>query len=222
MHHIMNRIHGSTAESTPAPNTRGRTIRWAWAYDGLVRLLTMNREGALRNESIHIAGLKPGASVLDIGCGTGSLTLRAKKAVGPQGTVTGIDAAPEMIKVAQRKARHMRADVRFQVGVVEALEFPDQSFDAVLSSLMFHHLPDDLKSQAVLEAYRVLRPGGVLLIVDFMPNGGSSGMAGMLHRELKSGPYNLGTVMQQAGYTQFELGTLHFPSVGYVKAYRPG
>jgi ubiquinone/menaquinone biosynthesis C-methylase UbiE len=88
------------------------------------------------------------------------------KAVGVEGSVVGIDAAPEMIQYASRKARRL-ANCTFQPGAAEALAFPDSSFDVVASSLMMHHVPAELRLQAVCEMRRVLRPGGTLLLSDF-------------------------------------------------------
>jgi demethylmenaquinone methyltransferase/2-methoxy-6-polyprenyl-1,4-benzoquinol methylase/phosphoethanolamine N-methyltransferase len=92
--------------------------------------------------------------VLDVGCGTGALTLLAKKHTGSAGQVCGLDASPEMIEVARHKATRAHADVDFRVGVVEQLPYPDGSFDVVLSSLMMHHLPADLKPKALAEIRR--------------------------------------------------------------------
>ncbi|MFN8597986.1 MAG: class I SAM-dependent methyltransferase [Anaerolineae bacterium] len=72
---------------------------------------------------------------------------------------------PEMIQVAQRKATQARAEIEFRVEH-QALTFADQSFDVVLSSLMMHHLPDDLKPRALAELRRVFETGGRLVIAD--------------------------------------------------------
>src|SRR4051794_23260046 len=128
MRHFQHAQYG--AEEAPA--TSGHTIRWAYAYDFIVRVLTLNRESALREETLRLAGIERGATVLDVGCGTGSLTLRAKALAGSEGQVYGIDAAPEMIATAQRKAQRrgaQGAQVTFQVGVIEALDFADGTFD---------------------------------------------------------------------------------------------
>ena len=103
---------------------------------------------------------------------------RPRWQVGPAGEVVGIDASPEMIDVAARKAarsRRRQSNVKFNVESVEALSFQDASFDVVLSSLMMHHLPGDLKARALAEIRRVLRPGGRLVVVDMQPSGTAKG-----------------------------------------------
>jgi ubiquinone/menaquinone biosynthesis C-methylase UbiE len=118
---------------------------------------------------IELADVKPGGTVLDVGCGTGSLTLTAQSYAGPQGKVYGIDVAPEMIETAKKKAARSRQAVVFDVGLIEKLAFPDGTFDVVINRLVIHHLPDDLNRRGFVEILRVLKPGGRLLIADFVP-----------------------------------------------------
>src|SRR3954451_9895427 len=148
------------------PATRGRVIHMARHYDLVVSLLTLGRRARLRRATVALARLQPGDHVLEVGCGTGDVALAASAQVGANGSVVGIDPSPEMIAVACAKATRSARNVGFQVGVIEALAFPDGTFDVVLSSLMMHHLPDDLKRQGLAEIARVLKPGGRLLIVD--------------------------------------------------------
>jgi ubiquinone/menaquinone biosynthesis C-methylase UbiE len=121
----------------------------------------------LRRKTILLAQVQPGDSVLDVGCGTGTLALEAQQQVGPSGRVFGIDPGPKQVARARAKAARRRLHVTFQAGVIEQLEFADNTFDAVLSSIMFHHLPKDLKRQGLHEVARVLKPGGRLVIADF-------------------------------------------------------
>ncbi|MCI0857243.1 MAG: methyltransferase domain-containing protein, partial [Chloroflexi bacterium] len=147
--------------------TRSSYIKWARFYDVVVTLMSLGREPAFRKTTLELGEVRPGQKLLDVGCGTGTLAILAKAKAGPDGEVHGIDASPEMIEVACRKADKAGADVRFQVGLFEDIPFPDDQFDLALSSLMLHHLPDELKREGFAEIYRVLKPGGRLLTVDF-------------------------------------------------------
>lgn len=167
------RLHGSSpahphTHADDNLETSGVTLSWAFLYDIVVRLILFGQERKMRNATVDLARLQPGERVLDVGCGTGTLAIAAKKRVGGA-EIHGTDAAPEMIARAQQKAQRAGVAVDFQAGLVEAIHFPDDSLDVVLSSLMLHHLPVDLKTQAFAEIYRVLKPGGRLLVVDFEP-----------------------------------------------------
>jgi demethylmenaquinone methyltransferase/2-methoxy-6-polyprenyl-1,4-benzoquinol methylase/phosphoethanolamine N-methyltransferase len=74
-----------------------------------------------------------------------------------------------MILKAVQKATDKQLNIRYQVGLVEDIPFPDNKFDIVLSSLMLHHLPNDLKYQGISEISRVLKPGGRFVAVDLDP-----------------------------------------------------
>ena len=158
----------------PAPKTSGRTIPWASFYDVVVWLLSFGKIQALRKVIVGRAQIEPGERVLDVGCGTGDLAMAAKALAGPTGQVFGTDASPKMIAVARRKAAKAGVDVNFQVDLIEDISFPGNHFDVVLSSFMMHHLPDDLKRMGLAEIYRVLKPGGRILIVDMQSSSGGS------------------------------------------------
>jgi ubiquinone/menaquinone biosynthesis C-methylase UbiE len=112
------------------------------------------------------ANIQPGHHVLDLGCGTGTLAIMVKQAQ-PAAEVTGLDADPDMLKVAKYKSAQLKAPVKFDVGFTNKLPYPDESFDRVLSSIMIHHLKTPDKWQTAREVYRVLKPGGQLHIIDF-------------------------------------------------------
>src|SRR5206468_1815079 len=93
-------------------------------------------------------GVRRGDRVLDVGCGPGYLARMLAEVVGPEGSVVGIDAAPEMTDYASRRARHL-SNCRFQPGTAESLAFPDATFDVVVSSLVMHHLTAEGRLRAV-------------------------------------------------------------------------
>lgn len=147
--------------------TRGRTLdHAAFVYDFLEPLLLLGRQAEYDQRIVSLLDLDGSHRVLDLGCGTGVLTRmianRLDTAAG--GSAVGIDAAARMIAVARKK----RAAVNciFQTMAAENLSFEDGAFDAVVSSLFFHHVPLDLKAKGLSEAWRVLRPGGQLVIAD--------------------------------------------------------
>jgi ubiquinone/menaquinone biosynthesis C-methylase UbiE len=145
----------------------GLLLHAAVTYDLLIWLVTLGRERAFREEMLRLAHLKPGESVLDVGCGTGSLAISAKRQVGPTSTVCGLDASPEMIARAERKARKGHVDVGFKIAFAQSLPFPDAQFDVVLTTMMLHHLPKKGRGELAGEIRRVLKPSGRVLAIDF-------------------------------------------------------
>lgn len=144
----------------------GLVIHAAFRYDVRLWLMARGRESRLREEMVDRARLAPGEAVLDVGCGTGTLAIAAARKVGPSGEVHGIDPSPEMVGRARRKARRAGAAITFEVGVAQALPYPDARFDAVLSTFVLHQLPHEALRDAIREVRRVLRPGGRVLLVD--------------------------------------------------------
>jgi len=133
----------------------------------LVRFLSLGAERNYREKTLELAELKPGESVLDVGCGTGTLAIAAKRQVGPTGRVYGIDASLEMIERARRKAKRTGVEVTFENALVEELPFRDETLDLVSSTTVLHHLPEKARQQCLREVRRVLKPGGRFLVVDF-------------------------------------------------------
>jgi ubiquinone/menaquinone biosynthesis C-methylase UbiE len=154
-------------KSKNGPETTGATLPGRTHYDIFSGLLGMGVNGPNSRMVVKLAQVKPGDHILDVACGTGSLTLTTQSFAGPDGKVYGIDASPEMIEIAKKKASRLAPHVIFQVGLSEKLDFTDATFDVAISRLAIHHLPDDLKRRAFSEILRVLKPGGHLLIADF-------------------------------------------------------
>lgn len=161
-------LHGHPAQDEiSAPHTTGTVIHWAWRYDLMLWVISFGRERAFRQKQIELAGIAPGECILDVGCGTGTLAIEAKHRVGESGKVYGIDPSPEMVARARMKARKSAVEVTFDTAAIEAIPFPDATFDVVLSTVMLHHLPDEARHEGFREIRRVLKPGGRLFAVDF-------------------------------------------------------
>jgi ubiquinone/menaquinone biosynthesis C-methylase UbiE len=214
MHGLLKHLPGSHDHShaETAPQTTGNVIHWAEYYGVVVQIMLLGQAGRLRRLTVDRTPVKAGDHVLDVGCGTGDLTLVARERAGSTGQVAGIDPSPEMIEVARGKARRKHADVDFRVGVIERLPYSDGSFDVVLSSMMMHHLqPEDLKRQGLREVRRVLRspdvvsgkPGGRLVIIDFK---------GLLEEQ------NVVALVKEAGFTRVEMQTMWLKQLGVIRA----
>lgn len=137
--------------------------------------------------------------VLEIGCGTGNLTTRIVR-LQPTAHVTATDPDPRALARGRRKIART-PDVRFEQVYAQRLPYADESFDRVLSSMMLHHLDSGVKTEALREAYRVLRPGGSMHIVDVHDDG-------------------LPELLRSIGFEVAELGTRQLRFAGKAGFYR--
>jgi demethylmenaquinone methyltransferase/2-methoxy-6-polyprenyl-1,4-benzoquinol methylase/phosphoethanolamine N-methyltransferase len=173
---------------------------------------------------VELAGIAPGERILDVGCGPGRLAIAAGTVAGPAGEACGIDPAPEMVELARRKAARAGVRVCFEVGVIEALPYPPDHFDAVLSSLMLHHLPDDVKRRGLAETRRVLKPAGRLVAVDFgaTPGDGIGHLLCVLG--LRKGwdhAERLREMLREAGFDAVEMGSTGHRGLAYLRGRKP-
>jgi ubiquinone/menaquinone biosynthesis C-methylase UbiE len=207
-------------QQTGVPNTTGRLIHWAFLYDVLLWFVSFGGEQKFRAMALDLAELKLGESVLDVGCGTGTLAIGAKQRVGPEGKVRGIDASPEMIARAGKKARKVGVEVGFKNALAEALPFPAAHFDVVLSTVMLHHLPRKVRQQCASEIQRVLKPGGRLLAIDFAnPAGEERGsfLTGF-HRHGRVNFPDVIAMLNDAGLKCAKTGPVGFGGLQFVLA----
>ncbi len=220
----MHKISERTTNST-GPETTGRTLHWAGQYDLMTSLMGFGANSANSRNVVEMAGIQPGDTVLDVGCGSGNLTLAAKRAAGETGTVVGIDASPEMIAAARKKAGRARSETRFEVGLIEKIPFPDSTFDAVINRLMVHHLPDDLKRRAFVEVLRVLKPGGLLFIADFNrprnPILAHLSMVMVGHGMAQTNTWALPAMLTEAGFVDVNSGKTNSAFLAFVSGRKP-
>ncbi|RPJ18647.1 MAG: methyltransferase domain-containing protein [Chloroflexi bacterium] len=219
-------MHTNTHGAESPAKTEGRLIRWASFYDALANIVTLGQVGRLRQMTIEQALLQPGETLLDVGCGTGGVTLPAKRRIGDKGSAAGIDPSPEMIAVARRKAQRAGLEIDLRVGVIESLPFQDDTFDVVTASLMMHHLPKHLQSKGLSEIRRVLKPGGRILIADMIKPSTSfrKGFFTTLplhHRHAQFAAEDLLQLLQEASFEDMKQLNARFLTIGFVGAKKP-
>lgn len=135
-------------------------------FDRFIR--TPVRENALKARLIEQVALRPGERTLDVGAGTGTLAIRLARRE-PGARVVGLDADPDILAIARRKAADAGAAIELVEAMSTAMPFEDGSFDKVVSTLFFHHLDPGGKRTTLAEVARVLRPGGELHVGDWGP-----------------------------------------------------
>lgn len=195
-------------------------------YDKYMKKITFGKEDKLRKTTIDLAQIKQGDNVLEIGCATGSLTLAAKQQAGENSIVAAIDIIPGMIEVSKGKSKKANLDINFQLGSIDNIPFPDGQFDVVMCSFMIFHMSDKVRNKGIEEIYRVLNPGGRLLVLDVvLPQKRFSRkllklfLGFMLKHELNE----LQPKLESTGFTKTEIALAKFrllglPLLSYLRA----
>ncbi|HEY9698651.1 MAG TPA: methyltransferase domain-containing protein [Trichocoleus sp.] len=140
------------------------TVDAAVTYDPVTQYVLLPNEGLVRQGLVERIRCHP-RRILDLGCGTGSTTLLLKQAF-PQAEVMGLDLSPYMLVVADDRAQKAGLKIQYQQGNAEKTPFPDASFDLVTASLLFHELPPIVSCTVLQECFRLLKPGGEVMILD--------------------------------------------------------
>jgi SAM-dependent methyltransferase len=227
MHSFAHHRHGQPGKE-PAIQTKGLILHEGWRahlQGWFMNTFLFRGQGReLKRRTIHLANLQPGEQILDVGCGKGTLAMEVARRWSA-GRVAGIDPSTEQIARARRSAARRHLPIEFQVGVIEQLPFPDQTFDVVFSTLMMHHLPASTKQQGLAEIARVLKAGGRLVIADFTHKKDRQGQAAHFHAG-GSRMHDLAALVKEAGFERVETEEMPparfsaFPGAGFVCAYK--
>jgi ubiquinone/menaquinone biosynthesis C-methylase UbiE len=196
-------------------------------YD--VAMKWMMPEDRFKRDLVRQAQIRPGHRVLDLGCGTGTLTILAKQ-THPDSEVAGLDGDPKVLEIARAKARKAGVEIAFQEGMAFQLPYPDGSFDRVLCSLVLHHLTTENKQRALKEVRRVLRPGGELHVADFgKPDNFAAYLISLIIRLFENVTDNIKGLLPEmfarAGFGQVEETARYMTVAGTLalyKAWKPG
>jgi ubiquinone/menaquinone biosynthesis C-methylase UbiE len=180
-----------------------RTYIPAATYDWLLPLYDVfgklfGSEAAHR-QLVDQVDIEPGHHILEIGCGTGNLTLLVKR-LHPRAEVVGFDPDAKALERARQKAEERGLAVRFDSGFSDELPYPDASFDRVFSAFMLHHLALDVKERTLREARRVLRSGGAFYALDFGRTNGA--IAHLFHHAHLADQPRIPGLLQEAGFAE--------------------
>jgi len=182
------------------------------------------RESTFKPRLVGQARIDEGQRVLDLGCGTATLTILIKK-TNPQAEVIGLDIDPEILGIAKGKVAEAGVNVRLDQGMAHQLPYPDGFFDHVFSSMVFHHLAHEDKIRALKEIIRVLKPGGEMHITDLgKPHNFFMRLPTLIIRRLEETEDNvkglLPKLFYDAGFEHVEETTRHMTLVGTVILYK--
>jgi len=181
------------------------------------------RESTFKLGLVEQARIEKGHRVLDLGCGTATLTILIKK-THPEAEVTGLDIDPKILEIAKSKVAKAGLDVALDHGTAPELPYPDNSFDHVVSSMVFHHLTSENKAHTLKEVLRVLKPGGELHVADFgKPQNILMHLISLIIRHLEETSDNLKGLLPEmfrnASFEKVEETTRYMTMFGTVALY---
>lgn len=167
------------------------------------------REENFKRYLVERTYLQPGWRVLDLGCGTGTLTIQLKQSQSTA-EVFGLDGDPHILEIAREKSSAAGVDIQWKEGLAFDIPNPSNYFDRVVSSLMIHHLTPENKVSAFWEVYRVLKPGGEAHILDFgKPHGLVMSLVSTLIAHLEEAGDNVNgripAMLQESGFSEIYI-----------------
>jgi ubiquinone/menaquinone biosynthesis C-methylase UbiE len=194
----------------------GATLEHVRLNEAITQIAFGGRRHRVYARIAALSGAAPGDRVLDVGCGGGYMARLLAVAITPGGWVTGVDLSGPAIAYARRRAP---GNCTFTVAAAQDLLLPDRSFDVAISTLAVHHIPEAERLAAFGEMYRVLRPGGALLIADFGPSGRRPTLHSRISARRRSNDVPLDELARSAGFRVQARGDL--PLLRYLRAVRP-
>ncbi|KAF0112000.1 MAG: type 11 methyltransferase [Chloroflexi bacterium] len=174
------------------------------------------REETFKRYLVEHSHLEAGQKVLDLGCGTGTLTIQIKQFL-PQIELFGLDGDPAVLQIARSKADAVGLDIEWEKGLAYELPYPPASYDRVISSLMIHHLTAQNKLKTFCEVFRVLKPSGEFHLLDFgKPTNLGMRLVSILISRLEEAGDNIRglipIMLHQAGFSEI-IESKHFNTV---------
>ncbi len=190
-------------------------------YDPLQRWVM--RESKFKSHLVNQAQIQAGHRVLDLGCGTATLTILVKQ-LHPDSTVVGIDGDTKVLDIGRAKAAKAGVNIILDHGMAFQLPYPDFSFDRVLSSLVLHHLTTENKQRTFREVVRVLRSGGEFHVVDFgKPHNAYAHLVALVMQRFEEASDNvkglLPEMFRQAGFDPVEETARYATIFGTLSLY---
>lgn len=214
----MRDIQRAETAATAIGSAENRGIDFPRVYDLLLLLLTRGRDRAYREDVLDLAGVAPGHRVLDIGCGTGTQAIATCHRSQPGGSVVGVDISEKMLAVARGKVRRAGLDIAFQNADAARLPFEDESFDVVTITTVMHMVPESRRRLGLREAWRVLRRGGQLLLIDY-----AGALENRKHWTAKHGPHgrfdlhSLREPLSEESFVEIDGGPLDWLSLHFLR-----
>lgn len=187
-------------------------------YDAMRWLCTLGSTERIDDRAAELLAPNQPTRLLDVGCGTGALTISLRR-MFTHGQVIGVDPGEAMIDRARRKAAAQGLEIDFRLGHGQRLPVDDNEVDAVTMSKALHHVAQGEVPDVLAEVRRVLRPGGVLLVVELAP-------VGRVARVLAAHPHGhkfseYATSLREAGFTGVRAGRLSPRLLGYITGLSP-